>query len=162
MAAEFIDKAVTEMAAALGTETGPSAALAAALRTVESEVLPTALTSGSLTDPVAVERHRAENDNRSPYIQVFDSPGIEVFDDAAGGHWWPVTVRLTFIGQPLLEDNEDFVRRYLTAIIRTIRDDSTTGVTSEIESYAPQTPVGDQADSRHVWEINYRYFICST
>ena len=116
---QHIDKAVTKLKSYLTSN------IAAKLRAVESAQ---SLTTNSLTDPVAVLDHRAPFDNRSPLIEVFEESWRFV-DQRQGLVSVDATIAVKYITDADISAAENFMRRYMSAVIEVIRGDSTLGNT---------------------------------
>ena len=116
---QHIDKAVTKLKAHIAS------GIAAQLRAVESAQ---SLSTNSLTDPVAVLDHRAPFDNRSPLIEVFEE-SWRFIDQRQGLVSVDATIAVKYVTDADLSSAETFMRRYMSAVIETIRDDPTLGST---------------------------------
>ena len=116
---QHIDKAVTKLRSYINSN------IAASLRAVESAQ---SLSTNSLTDPVAVLDHRAPFDNRSPLIEVFEE-GWRFVDQRQGLVSVDATIAVKYVTDANISAAETFMRRYMSAIIETIRGDSTLGHT---------------------------------
>ena len=116
---QHIDKAVTKLRSYI------NANIATKLRAVETAQ---SLTTNSLTDPVAVLDHRAPFDNRSPLIEVFEESWRFV-DQRQGLVSVDATIAVKYITDADISAAENFMRRYMSAVIETIRADSTLGNT---------------------------------
>jgi len=112
---KHIDLAVTSLRNYLNSN------LATYLRAVESAQ---SLSTNALTDPVEVLSHRAPFDNRSPLVEVFDE-GWSFINERQRLIVVDCTVSVCFISDANLSNAEQFMRRYITAVIDTIRVDST-------------------------------------
>lgn len=87
------------------------------LRAVEAD---RGLTAGSLTDPRAVIDAFVPNDNRSPLVQVY-AEGGEIVDQVQGLYACNAVVAVSYTGGTNMVASEQFMRRYLSALINTIR-----------------------------------------
>ena len=116
---QHIDKAVTKLRSYI------NANIATKLRAVETAQ---SLTTNSLTDPVEVLDHRAPFDNRSPLIEVFEESWRFV-DQRQGLGSVDATIAVKYITDADISAAENFMRRYMSAVIETIRADSTLGNT---------------------------------
>ena len=95
--------------------------IATYLRAVETAQ---SMTTDDLTDPVEVISHRAPFDNRSPLVEVFDE-GWSFVNARQRLIAVDCTVAVSYISDANLSGAEQFMRRYVTAVIDTIRSDST-------------------------------------
>ena len=116
---KHVDQAVVKLAAYLTSN------LAAKLRAVETAQ---SMTTNDLTDPVAVLSHRAPFDNRSPLIEVFDE-GWTFEQQRLNLLAVDCTVSVRYISDANLANAEQFMRRYMTAVIDCINADTTLGDT---------------------------------
>lgn len=123
MAESYVALAVDSMAAHHVTN------LETELRQVETD---NSLTANALTDPEAYVKYRAPFDNRSPIIQIYDEGGGPAEGDGSqrtGIFSFRILVVLLYAGEGDFEINEVFVRRYATAMLRTVLKDITLGGT---------------------------------
>lgn len=95
--------------------------IATYLRAVETAQ---SMTTDDLTDPVGVISHRAPFDNRSPLVEVFDE-GWSFVNARQRLIAVDCTIAVSYISDANLSGAEQFMRRYVTAVIDTIRSDST-------------------------------------
>lgn len=112
MALQYEEAAVDAMVKVLA-----STQLTASLRAVEAD---RGQAPRSLPDPVAVVDAFLPNDNRSPLIQVYQDDG-EMVDQREGLYAANLVVALSYSGDTDMVANERLMRRYLSAIINTIR-----------------------------------------
>ena len=116
---KHIDQAVVKLAAYLDSN------LPAKLRAVETAQ---SLSTNDLTDPVDVLAHRAPFDNRSPLVEVFDQ-GWTFEQQRMNLLSVDCTVAVTYVSDANLAGAEQFMRRYMTALIDCINGDTTLGNT---------------------------------
>ena len=111
------------------------------------------LSAGDLPAPTVI-KYEAENDNRSPLIQIFED-GFEG-DQRNGVYYVPCRVVFTLKSDADLSAAEVKVRRYIDAIMRSVLADPTLG------GLAPQCvftgasahmTVGDESTTRHGYEL---------
>lgn len=144
MGARYVNKAVTQAAAYL------AANLPGKLRAVETEL---GLDADSLTDPVEVVSNRVPFDNRSPLLEVFEE-GWTWTDQANRMLSVDLTIALSYVSDSDLGAGEQFMRRYITALIDTIHADQTLGgtVTAAILTDGSSAVArGDSSASRFVY-----------
>ena len=110
------------------------------LRAVETEQ---SLTANSLTDPVVYVEGYLPNDTRSPIIQVFCMRGTP--DDWKNGLYiYNCSVVLGFVHDADIEAGQLQARRYLTALLETLRVDRTLGGVVTIAIDTDQTLFADK------------------
>lgn len=139
-----IDQAVVNLAAYLDSN------LPAKLRAVESAQ---SLTTNDLTDPVEVLAHRAPFDNRSPLIEVFDE-GWTFEQQRMNLLAVDCTVSISFVSDANIAGAEQFMRRYMTAVIDCINDDTTLGntvTTCILRDGSSAVGRGDNSTTRYVY-----------
>lgn len=140
----YMDKAVVKLTAYL------SANLPAKLRAVETAQ---SMATDSLTDPVEVLDHRAPFDNRSPLVEVFDE-SWEFVDLKNKVVSVDCTVALSYLGDANLSNGEQFMRRYSSALIDCLLDDTTLG--GEVAAAIPTdgssaAARGDSSQTRFIY-----------
>tara|TARA_R100001163_G_scaffold54569_1_gene41889 strand:- start:120 stop:593 length:474 start_codon:yes stop_codon:yes gene_type:complete len=139
-----VDLAVVKLQAFLNSN------LPAKLRAVESAQ---SLSTNALTDPVAVIAHRAPFDNRSPLVEVFDQ-SWDFVHQRENLIAVDCTVALNFISDANLAGAEQFMRRYVTALIDTIQSDTTLGssvVTTILRDGSSDVGRGADSTTRYVY-----------
>lgn len=108
--------------------------------------------------PVAFVAARIEHDNRSPLIAVYDE-GFDVVHQRQDLVAVDCTVALSMVGLPDLEALERTMRRYVTAVIRTIRAAQTLGAQSAgivgaiLKPGAANASFGDVSTTRLVYVL---------
>lgn len=116
---KYVDRAVKQVAAFI------RANLPTQLRQVETDQ---GLTANSLTDPVEVVEARVPFDTRSPLIEVYEESGVyESFSERL--MVVDCSVVCSFTHDANVAAGELFVRRYMTALLRTMEQDATLGGT---------------------------------
>tara|TARA_R100000655_G_scaffold90307_1_gene130845 strand:+ start:321 stop:794 length:474 start_codon:yes stop_codon:yes gene_type:complete len=141
---KHIDLAVVKLQAFLNSN------LPAKLRAVESAQ---SLSSNALTDPVEVIAYRAPFDNRSPLVEVFDQ-GWDFVHQRENLIAVDCTVALNFISDANLAGAEQFMRRYVTALIDTLQSDTTLGssvVTTILRDGSSDVARGSDSTTRYVY-----------
>ena len=141
---KYADRAIAELAAWL------TAQLPAQLRQVETDQ---GLTPSSLTDPVAVVKARVPSDNRSPLIEVFEE-SWDYIDFRQRLLSVDCSIVCSFTHDADISAGELFVRRYLTALLRTLEQDATFG--GKVEACIPRDGSsamiqGAQSETREVF-----------
>ena len=139
-----IDQAVTKLAAYITSN------LPAKLRAVESAQ---SLSTNDLTNPVEVLAHRAPFDNRSPLVEVFDQ-GWTFEQQRMNLLAVDCTVSITYVSDSDIAGAEQFMRRYMTALIDCINGDTTLGntvTTCIMRDGSSAVGRGDNSTTRYVY-----------
>ena len=151
----YAEKAVDALHSAYSTN------LPTELATVETEA---GLSAGDLTEPIEYLKHRAPLDNRSPLVQIYDD-GLEAVEERNGIWIVPCTVVISYYGTPDLAANEQFVRRYLTALMRTVLRDVTLAGEAHLCEFVGAEAArleGDQSQPRYLYGLGWEPHIHST
>lgn len=111
------------------------------------------LTAGTMVDVAEVVEANAPNDVRSPLIEVFDTSGE--CNDGRGGVWmFQLGVALSISGDADVVANERSLRRYVTAIISTIRAAPALGnssiIAADVMTYTSEVFRGAASATRYV------------
>ncbi len=144
----YVERAVDAVAVHLATS------LQAELTTVETEA---GLSSGDLAMPTIIKHFRPD-DNRSPLLQVYDDSGI-VEGDQRNGLWViPVVIVIQYDGDSVVETGTIHVRRYVTAIMRTMVKDETLAGAVYTTNFAGGDALrlqGDNSKTRHLYGLSW-------
>lgn len=145
----YVEQAVDALVAAY------EANLPAELALVESESV---IDAGSLPQPKEYLSHMAEDDNRSPLIQIYDDPGLEVENQRNKLWTVPVTVVLAWSSDADIAAAAVFVRRYVTALMRSVLRDETLGGAATSTSFVGGESAkleGDRSSTRHLYGLGW-------
>jgi len=86
------------------------------------------LATGAMTAPKDYVPALLPEDTRSPLLQVF-ATGAKPEDGRCGLYWVDCTVYLGYVGDANVEAGQQKMRRYMTAMVDTLRADYTLGST---------------------------------